>query len=140
MPLSEYLPSPYVPHRSGLMHLPRMVEKIRRHWAGELSADYCRTLGRGFDDLLCRHLDVPFDTFLNALESSATATDLERAVGRLLPEDPRAAVWNRMLVQRGLTGYSLERLNIRKRELGLSHRHDILTMCDLIEVNEGRLD
>ncbi len=49
------------------MHLPRMIEKIRRHWDGELSPEYLRTLGRGFDDLLCRHLGVPFDDFLHAL-------------------------------------------------------------------------
>ncbi len=44
-----------------------------------------------------------------------------------------------MLVQRGLHGVSRERLEERKRELGLSHREDIHTMCDLLEVNEGRL-
>lgn len=121
------------------MHLPRMIEKIRRHWAGELSPEYFRTLGRGFDDLLCRHLGVPFDDFLHALEGCRTEEEREAAVERLLPGDLRVHVWNRMLVQRGLHGVSRERLEARKRELGLSHREDIHTMCDLLEVNEGRL-
>lgn len=121
------------------MHLPRMVEKIRRHWARELSEDYARTLGRGFDDLLCQHLGVPFEAFLQALEGKQDAAEIDEAVRDLLPEDPRVHVWNRKLVQRGLGGYSLERLNIRKQELGLVHRDGILTMCDLLEVHEGRL-
>ena len=139
MPSTEFLPSPYLPHPGGLMHLPRMVEKVRRHWAGELSDDYARTLGRGFDDLLCQHLGVPFEAFLQALEGKQGAAEIDEAVRDLLPEDPRVHVWNRKLVQRGLNGYSLERLNLRKQELGLEHRDDILTMCDLLEVHEGRL-
>ncbi len=139
MKSAEFLPSPYIPHPCGLMHLPRMVEKIRRHWAGELAAPYIPTLGRGFDDLLCRHLDVPFDDFLEALKACPSGGGLEEAVSRLLPEEVRAPEWNRKLVQRGLAGVSLERLDARKRELKLSHREDILTMCDLLEVNEGRL-
>ena len=139
MPSTEFLPSPYLPHPDGLMHLPRMVEKIRRHWAGELSEDYARTLGRGFDDLLCNHLGIPFEVFLQALEGKQGAAEIDEAVRDLLPENPRVHVWNRKLVQRGLSGYSLERLNIRKQELGLVHRDDILTMCDLLEVHEGRL-
>ena len=139
MSSTEFLPSPYLPHPCGLMHLPRMVEKIRRHWAGELSPEYARTLGRGFDDLLCEHLGVPFASFLAALEGQKLSGEIEAAVLALIPPDPRAHIWNRKLVQRGLGGYSRERLDIRKRELDLEHREDILTMCDLLEVHEGRL-
>jgi hypothetical protein len=122
------------------MHLPRMVEKIRRHWAEVLAPAYRPTLGRGFDDLLCRHIGAPFDRFLEGMRECRNPREIESVVTSLLPADVRAPAWNRLLVQRGLAGWSRERLAERKRELGLSHREDILTMCDLLEVNEGRLE
>lgn len=133
------LPSPYLPHPCGLMHLPRLLEKIRRHWEGRLSPEYAKTLGRGFDDLLCQHLDVPFPALLEAVRTRAGAGDLDARLLEIFPGDLRVHEWNRKLVQRGLAGYSKERLEIRKRELNLTHRNDILTMCDLLEVAEGRL-
>lgn len=133
------LPSSYLTHPCGLMHLPRLLEKIRRHLTGTLSADYAKTLGRGFDDLLCRHLGIEMDALVETVRKHPEEVALEAALARLFPSDLRAHVWNRKLVQRGLTGYSLERLNIRKRELHLTHRDDIVTMCDLLEVAEGRL-
>lgn len=139
MPEKPYLPSPYIPHRCGLMHLPRMLEKIRRHWAGTLSADYAKTLGRGFDDLLCQHVGVPIETFLYVVRDSGGEQDLDARLLRLFPVDVQAFAWNRKLVQRGLVGYSRERLDARKAELHLTHRDDIVTMCDLLEVAEERL-
>lgn len=121
------------------MHLPRLLEKIRRHWDGTLSADYARTLGRGFDDLLCRHLEVSVEEIMEAVRRNPDEGELDLALKRLFPRDLRSHEWNRKLVQRGLAGYSKERLVIRKRELNLTHRNDIVTMCDLLEVAEGRL-
>ncbi len=133
------LPSPYLPHSCGLMHLPRLLEKIRRHWAGTLSPDYAKTLGRGFDDLLCQHLQVTIEQFLEAVRANAESAALDRSLAAMFPANLRAHEWNRKLVQRGLRGYSRERLDIRKQELHLTHRADIVTMCDLLEVAEGRL-
>jgi hypothetical protein len=139
VPVSLSLPSPYIPHPCGLMHLPRLLEKIRRHWAGTLSPEYARTLGRGFDDLLCQHVGVPIETFLELMRDRPCQKNLDTRLLDLFPSDLKAHAWNRKLVQRGLTGYSLERLNIRKAELNLTHRNDIVTMCDLLEVAEGRM-
>lgn len=139
MPTEPFLPSPYIPHKCGLMHLPRMLEKIRRHFAGTLSPEYAKTLGRGFDDLLCQHVGVPMETILEAVRAARDEEDMDRRLVELLPADLRVPVWNRKLVQRGLEGYSRERLDIRKAELNLTHRSDIVTMCDLLEVAEGRL-
>lgn len=121
------------------MHLPRMLEKIRRHLAGTLSAEYAKTLGRGFDDLLCEHVGLTIEEFIGAVRESGSEEELERKLAELFPADLRVHEWNRKLVQRGLRGYSLERLNIRKAELNLVHRDDILTMCDLLEVAEERM-
>lgn len=133
------LPSPYLPHPCGLMHLPRVLEKIRRHWAGTLTPYYAKTLGRGFDDLLCQHLALPFERLMEAVREHPSGPALDAALQELFPADLRAHEWNRKLMQRGLAGYSLERLDWRKRDLNLTHRTDILTMCDLLEVAEGRL-
>jgi hypothetical protein len=133
------LPSPYLPHACGLMHLPRVLEKARRHWDGSLSPEYAKTLGRGFDDLLCEHLGIAFSAVLEAVREASSAEELDASLVRIFPADVRAHEWNRKLVQRGLAGYSRERLEIRKKELNLTHRDDILTMCDLLEVAEGRL-
>lgn len=133
------LPSPYLPHPCGLMHLPRVLEKIRRHWAGTLSPDYAKTLGRGFDDLLCQHLQILFPILMEAVRENPDPQKLDVFLLQIFPLDLRVHEWNRKLMQRGLTGYSRERLDLRKRELNLMHRHDILTMCDLLEVAEGRL-
>ncbi|HLS29141.1 MAG TPA: DUF5069 domain-containing protein [Opitutales bacterium] len=133
------LPSPYLPHACGLMHLPRVLEKIRRHWADELSDYYAKTLGRGFDDLLCQHLEIPYETLMEAVYRNPSGPELDRELLAVFPADLRVHVWNRKLMQRGLEGYAKERVEIRKRELQLTDRDDILTMCDLLEVVEGRL-
>lgn len=138
-PEPPYLPSPYIPHVCGLMHLPRMIEKIRRYQAGVLSAAYERTLGRGFDSLLLEFTGVTLDELIIAIAEAPNDAELDRRLADLFPADLRIHEWNRKLVQRGLSGYSLERLNVRKRELHLEHRDDIVTMCDLIEVAEERL-
>lgn len=137
--IADPLPSPYLPHPCGLMHLPRVLEKIRRHWAGTLSVDYAKTLGRGFDDLLCQHLEIAFSSVMEVVRDHPGGRELDAALLQIFPSDLRVHAWNRKLVQRGLTGFSKERLDIRKRELDLTHRNDILTMCDLLEVAEGRL-
>lgn len=138
-PDRPYLPSPYIPHACGLMHLPRMIEKIRRRQAGVLSAAYERTLGRGFDQLLLDHLGISLERLMTVVAEAEDEAELERRLKRLFPADLRVHEWNRKLVHRGLEGYSLERLKIRKRELHLEDRDDILTMCDLVEVAEERL-
>lgn len=137
--IDDPLPSPYLPHTCGLMHLPRVLEKIRRHWRGTLTPYYAQTLGRGFDDLLCEHLRIPFATLMEAVRANPGQRELDGVLAGIFPSDLRIHEWNRKLVQRGLAGYSRERLDLRKQELSLTHRDDILTMCDLLEVAEGRL-
>lgn len=121
------------------MHLPRILEKIRRYLAGNLTPVYAKTLGRGFDDLLCQHLGVTIETLIAAVKEGRSEEEVDRRLEEIFPEDLRVYAWNRKLMQRGLEGYSLERLKIRKAELNLTHRDDILTMCDLLEVAEKRL-
>lgn len=133
------LPSPYLPHECGLMHLPRVLEKIRRHWADELSDSYAKTLGRGFDDLLCEHLGISFEILMEAVYRNPSGPKLDQELLFMFPADLRVHVWNRKLMQRGLEGYAKKRVEIRKKELQLTDRTDILTMCDLLEVVEGRL-
>ncbi|MCC5789494.1 MAG: DUF5069 domain-containing protein [Opitutales bacterium] len=134
------LPSPYLPDgRYGLMHLPRLMEKLVRLREGRLEPYYQPTVGQGFDRMLGEHLGVPMKVFQEVAGSWARAP--EEALERLrewLPDDPKPERWNRRLVQRGLWGYGRFRLERRKEALGLSHRTEIRTMIDLIEFVEGR--
>lgn len=136
------LPSPYLPDEHfGLMHLPRMMEKLVRLAGGTLETYYHPTVGQGFDRMLTEHLGLPMEVFANLAKSwKFERTEFFCRLGKLIPEDPEIACWNRRLVQRGLQGYGLFRLERRKKALGLSHRHDIRTMIDLIELAEGRLE
>ncbi len=44
----------------GIVYFARMLDKIRLHAGGQLSADYHANLGSGFDGRCCRFLDVDY--------------------------------------------------------------------------------
>ena len=64
------LPSPYVPHACGLLHLPRFIAKIRKHLINELPPSYQRNFKRGFDGFLCLHLGVDPEDIVEAVRTS----------------------------------------------------------------------
>ena len=135
------LPSPYLPDEHfGLMHLPRIMEKLLRVDQGVLEPYYEPTVGQGFDRMLVEHLGVPLEFFRHSVKLWVNdRPNFFAAMSRRMPADADAATWNRRLVQRGLRGYGLFRLQRRKKALGLGDREDIRTMIDLIEFVEGRM-
>ena len=64
------LPSPYIPHANGLLHLPRFIAKAKRYVKGDLGKSYMRNYKRGFDRFLCLHLDVDPDAIEEIVRSS----------------------------------------------------------------------
>ena len=140
--LSE-LPSPYLPHpATGLLHLPRFIAKIRyRRVHGDLPKSYRKNFKRGFDRFLCLHLGVEPD----AVEAAVLAGgDDDAAVDAnlraLLPTDVRAHVWNREVVQKGMTEAGREFLREALTEMGCADRiEEIKGVCDLIDFDEGRI-
>ncbi len=134
------LPSSYVPHAgTGLLHLPRLIAKIRKHLAGELPKSYQRNFCKGFDRFLCLHLGVDPEQVIAAVRESADERSLDARLLTLFPADLRVHVWNRELVQKGMSEMGREALDDAKRKMGASHRTDVISFADMIDLDEGRI-
>ncbi len=134
------LPSSYLPHpATGLLHLPRFLAKIRKHLRGELPKSYQRNFGKGFDRFLCLHLGVDPEQVIACVRDASDEADLDRRLLALFPADRRVHVWNRELVQKGMSEMGREALLEAKRKMGAEHRTDILSFADMIDFDEGRI-
>ena len=133
------LPSPYLPHPCGLMHLPRFLAKIRKHLNGELPASYQRNFTKGFDGFLCLHLGIEPEQVIELVRTHEDEASLNQALLAILPEDLKIPEWNRRVCQAGMSEMGRERLIAVKKEMGLEDRDDLVGFADLIEYDEGRI-
>jgi hypothetical protein len=134
------LPSSYIPHSAtGLLHLPRFIAKIRKHLKGELPKSYQRNFCKGFDRFLCLHLGVDPEQVIQCVRESHTDEELTTRLLNLFPTDLRVHVWNRELVQKGMSEMGKEALDDAKRKMGAQHRTDIISFADMIDFDEGRI-
>ena len=124
----------------GLVYFPRMVDKIRKHAAGELGADYVPNLGKGFDLRCCSLLGIDYAALVAAV--GATLTDEEAwdwiSKNGKLPAEEQIEVWNGFMTRRGWRDDLVEILERRKKESGFENRAEIQTMFDYIDADEGR--
>lgn len=134
------LPSPYVPHKCGLLHLPRFIAKIRKHLSNTLPPSYQRNFTKGFDGFLCLHLGIEPQTIINLVQSHPTDDSLDQELMKIFPNDLKVNIWNRQLVQMGMSEMGRESLKSTKTKMGLSDRHDLLSFADMIEIDEGRIN
>ncbi len=135
------LPSPYLPHpKFGLLHLPRFIAKIRLHLKGELPEGYHRNFTRGFDGFLCLHLRVNPDEVIEIVRSSATDEEINRRLGAIFPENLKPHIWNRKLVQMGMSEEGRAALQKSRESMGVPDRMDLKSFADLIEYDEGRVE
>jgi len=122
------------------VHLPRLVDKIRLHKAGQLHEDYQPNyLHKGFDLAWFKASGVEPDTLVEVVENSITdgqVSDWVKANVRV-PDETKAALRDDLLSY-GTEGALLERLTQRKAESGLQDRDDIRCMFDYIDADEGR--
>ncbi len=134
------LPSAYIPHpATGLLHLPRFIGKIRKHLSGQLPKSYQRNFCKGFDRFLCLHLGVDPEQVIQCVKDATSEADLDARLLKLLPADLRVHVWNRELVQKGMSEMGREALNDAKRKMGALDRTDVLSFADMIDFDEGRI-
>lgn len=133
------LPSPYLPHKCGLLHLPRFIAKIRKHLAGGLPKSYQRNFTKGFDGFLCLHLGVEPHDVIEAVRASATEEELDRRLMDLFPADLQVNVWNRKVVQMGMSEMGREKLREVKEQMDVAERDDLVSFADMIEFDEGRI-
>ncbi len=125
----------------GLVYFARLVDKIRLHAAGDLGPDYIENLGGGFDGRCCAFLGVSYDELKKQTLSGLSDDALWQWCvehGRRLTND-EIADWNDFMVKRGWRDAVAGRLQMRLKEAKMEHRaHEILTMFDFIEADEGR--
>ena len=134
------LPSAYIPHpATGLLHLPRFIGKIRKHLSGQLPKSYQRNFCKGFDRFLCLHLGVDPEQVIQCVNDATSESDLDARLLKLFPADLRVHVWNRELVQKGMSEMGREALNDAKRKMGALDRTDVLSFADMIDFDEGRI-
>lgn len=124
----------------GMIYFARMLDKIRKHAASQLRADFTDNLGIGFDSRCCDYLRVAYeDLRARTLEGGSNEEVLRWcfAKGRELDEGD-ILIWNEFLSKRGWNDTASELLARRKRESGLADRTEIQTMLEYMEYDEGR--
>lgn len=133
------LPSPYIPHACGLLHLPRFIAKAKKAVAGELGKSYQRNYKKGFDRFLCLHLGIDPDEVEEIVRISTDDSEIDARLAEIFPEDLKIAKWNREVVQKGLSPMGRESLEQAKRKMGIEDRVDLMTFADMIEFDEERI-
>lgn len=134
------LPSPYIPHKCGLLHLPRFIAKIRKHLAGELPVSYRRNFTKGFDGFLCLHLGIEPEIVIEIVKSASNEEELDEKLIQVFPENLRIHEWNRKLVQMGMSEMGRETLERTKSKMGLESRNDLVSFADMIDFDEERIN
>lgn len=133
------LPSPYLPHSCGLLHLPRFIAKAKRSVKGELGKSYQRNYKKGFDRFLCLHLGIDPDQVEDIVRTSEDDAEIDRRLADIFPEDLHIEKWNRELVQKGMSPMGREVLGNAKLKMGISDRTDLISFADMIEFDEERI-
>ena len=126
----------------GWMHLPRLIDKIRLHLAGKLHEDYQPNFCKGFDGAWLEMTGVSAQQFIEVVKNSVTDGEVCDWVLKNVKKDDlvKAAHRERMLNYPKKDDPEMQaRLKLRKEQAGLSHRDDIQTFVDFIDVDEKRL-
>jgi len=80
-----------------------MLDKIRAHAKGELSADYQANLGRGFDASCVTFLRVDYNQLVERVKQGGTDEEILRwcfSADRQ-PSEDQIYVWNEFMRKRG---------------------------------------
>lgn len=133
------LPSPYIPHSCGLLHLPRFIAKAKRAVKGELGKSYQRNYKKGFDRFLSLHLGIEPDAVEEIVRVSVDDAEIDRRLMEILPTDLRIAKWNREIVQKGMSKMGREALENAKGKMDIAERKDLVSFADMIEFDEERI-
>ena len=126
----------------GMMYFPRMLDKIRLHARGDLTEDYHANLGRPrtADGACTNFLRVHYDELRARVLAGGTDEEILEWCyengRRLNGGDLR--VWNGFLSKLGWNDFATPLLEEEKQRHGISHRTEINTIPDLIDLDEGR--
>jgi hypothetical protein len=126
----------------GWHYLPRYVDKIRLHLAGKLHDDYKEHLGKGFDGLWLQTAGVTHEQFMNVVKNSITDGQVYDWVRKNVQKTQaeKDAHWQDMLSRPKPGDEAAQaRLKMRKEQCGGSHRDDVKTFADVIDLDEERI-
>lgn len=124
----------------GIIYLPRLCDKIRKHHAGTLHPEFHTNLGLGMDLWTCQFLGVDYNDLKAQVIAGATDEDAliwARENGVTRP-DYEKAWFLAYMKNRGFRDDLSKRLGERKKENPDTDRDGILSFMDYIEVDEGR--
>ena len=126
---------------SGWTYLPRFVDKIRLHLAGQLHSDYQENFTKGFDEVWLKAAGVTAPEFIEVVKNTLTDGQVADWVAQNVKKSEADKATHRdFVLNRGKDGdVARDRLNMRKEQSGLSHRDDIQTFVDYIDADEKRL-
>jgi hypothetical protein len=125
----------------GWMYLPRYIDKIRLHLAGQLHSDYTENLGKGFDAMWLKYAGLTHDQMVEVVKNSITdgqVCDWVRHNVKKGPEVKAAHRADMMSRPKADDPTAAARLKMRKEECGAGNRDDIKTFVDCIDADEKR--
>ncbi len=127
----------------GWCYLPRFLDKVRLHLAGQLHADYQPNFAhKGFDAAWLEAAGLKAEDFIAAVRGAITDGQVFDWVRQNVKKSAaEKAKFNEYLLNRGREAHDpaiRERLKQRKAESGLAHRDDITTFVDFIDADEKR--
>ena len=73
------------------------------------------------------------------MKKSSSEAELNDGLKSLFPENLKAHVWNRKVVQMGMSDMALEKLEEIKADLGASTRTDLRSFADVIDFDERKI-
>lgn len=126
----------------GWHYLPRYIDKIRLHLAGQLHSDYTENFGKGFDGVWLKCAGVTHEQMVDVVKNSLTDGQvcdwLRHHVKKTDAE--KAAHWQEISTRpRAGDPEAAARLQMRKEQSGISHRDDVKTFVDYIDADEKRI-
>lgn len=124
----------------GMVYFARMLDKIRKHAAGDLRDDFCENLGSGFDGRCVGFLHVDYTALKDRVLAGGTDEEILRWCfenGRPLNETD-IFIYNAYMTKAGWNDGTTPMVVRRKLESGLQHNDSIQTMMEYFEYDEGR--
>jgi hypothetical protein len=127
---------------AGWAHLPRYLDKVRLHLAGQLHPDYHENFGKGFDEKWLKAAGLTHEQFVELVRGTITdgqVCDWVLKNVKATAAEKRAhaeAIFN---YPRAEDEAGQARLKWRKEQAGLSDRDDVRTFVDFIDADEKRI-
>ena len=126
----------------GWVYLPRFVDKIRLHLAGQLHADYQENFAhKGFDAKWLQAAGLTAESFIALVQTTLTDGQVCDWVTQHVQTTPEAqARFNQAVLDYGREADPAvqARLQMRKEQSGLGHRTDLQCFVDYIDADEKR--